>query len=139
MNLIDTNVLIYSFEPSLPFYRWAKKSVFEAISSYQAFVNPVILSELGVGDQTPSTLEYRLTHLGIRLIDLPYESSLIATLAYKKYLENRIQAGVKTSSKIPLPDFFIGAHAQYMNYKIITADIGRYKTYFPKVKLIHPF
>jgi hypothetical protein len=33
-------------------------------------------------------------------------------------------------------DFFIGAHALAEGYKLLTRDAGRYKTYFPKIKLI---
>ncbi len=35
-------------------------------------------------------------------------------------------------------DFFIGAHAETEKYKLLTRDAGRYKTYFPKIKLICP-
>jgi predicted nucleic acid-binding protein len=37
-----------------------------------------------------------------------------------------------------LPDFFIGAHAQSLGVPILTRDEGRYRTYFPDVRLIVP-
>ena len=37
-----------------------------------------------------------------------------------------------------LPDFFIGAHAPADGHQLLTRDAGRYKTYFPKIKLICP-
>jgi predicted nucleic acid-binding protein len=37
---------------------------------------------------------------------------------------------------VPLPDFFIGAHAQLMGWKLATRDIERYPIYFPAVELI---
>jgi predicted nucleic acid-binding protein len=43
-----------------------------------------------------------------------------------------------TPSKIPLGDFFIGAHAEAEGMKLVTRDPGRIKTYFPSVKLIVP-
>ena len=39
---------------------------------------------------------------------------------------------------VPLPDFFIGAHAEIMGWTLATADVDRYKAYFPKVRLKIP-
>lgn len=38
----------------------------------------------------------------------------------------------------PLPDFFIGAHAEVEGLTLITRDAARFQTYFPNVKLIVP-
>ena len=47
----------------------------------------------------------------------------------------RRKGGVKTA---PLPDFYIGAHAQSAGLALLTRDAKRYSTYFPKVTLISP-
>jgi predicted nucleic acid-binding protein len=39
---------------------------------------------------------------------------------------------------VPLPDFFIGAHAELMRWKLATRDVERYRLYFPAVELIEP-
>lgn len=39
---------------------------------------------------------------------------------------------------MPLPDFFIGAHAKIMGWDLATADQGRFHTYFPSVALKMP-
>jgi hypothetical protein len=46
-------------------------------------------------------------------------------------------AGRKAPS-VPLPDFFIGAHAELMGWKLATRDVERYRIYFPAVELIDP-
>ena len=38
----------------------------------------------------------------------------------------------------PLPDFFIGAHAEAEGLTHLTRDAARYRTYFPQVSLIAP-
>ena len=43
--------------------------------------------------------------------------------------------GVRSS---PLPDFYIGAHAEAEGLTLVTRDAARYRTYFPQVKLIAP-
>ena len=58
-----------------------------------------------------------------------------AFLAGKSFLTYRRRGGTKQS---PLPDFFIGAHAAVAGYRLITRDVARYRTYFPKMPLIAP-
>ena len=63
---------------------------------------------------------------------IPYEA---AFLAGKAFLSYRRRGGTKQS---PLPDFFIGAHAAVAGYLLMTRDVTRYRTYFPKQPLIAP-
>nr|WP_009995533.1 hypothetical protein [Rhizobium sophoriradicis] len=37
-----------------------------------------------------------------------------------------------------LADFFIGAHAAMQQLPLLARDVGRYRTYFPSLKLISP-
>jgi predicted nucleic acid-binding protein len=37
-----------------------------------------------------------------------------------------------------LPDFFIGAHAAIAGLTLLTRDVRRYRTYFPKLRIISP-
>jgi predicted nucleic acid-binding protein len=77
-------------------------------------------------------LDEFLDMLDIQMLELPRSAARLAGLAFRSY---RQRGGTKTGV---LPDFFIGAHAQAEGYKLLTRDAGRYKTYFPKIKLICP-
>lgn len=138
MTLLDTNVLIYGFDPDSPHYAWARGIIRSSILGDGAAVNPVILAEYLTGEQSPDTVITRLTDLGVAILDLPSIAAPRCAQAYASHLENRRQHPTPPAPKSPLPDFFIGAHASILNLPLATADTARYQTYFPEVKLITP-
>jgi predicted nucleic acid-binding protein len=64
------------------------------------------------------------------MLEIPKEALFLAGKASLSY---RRSTGTKTS---PLPDFYIGAQAAVLGMDLITRDEGRYRTYFPTVKII---
>ena len=56
-------------------------------------------------------------------------------LAGRAFLRYRRAGGVRAS---PLPGFYIGAHAAADDLTLVTRDAGRYRAYFPSVKLMTP-
>ena len=62
----------------------------------------------------------------------PALSDPVTGRAFGRY---RRAGGLRRS---PLPDFYIGAHAVAEDLTLITRDVGRYRTYFPSVKLVAP-
>ena len=47
----------------------------------------------------------------------------------------RHSGGVKTA---PLPDSYIGAHAEVESHTLVARDGARYRSYFPKVTVVAP-
>jgi len=140
MILLDANVIIDVFDKGSAFNGWANQVIIDAVASGPgAAVNPVALAESlqQVTDAKKAIQE--LISLGIQMLDLPHQSAEIASTAYAAYLQNRKASGrPPPQSKMPLPDFFIGAHAESSNFTVATRDLERFETYFPKVNLIKP-
>ncbi len=139
MILLDANVVIDLFDKQSEFNGWAKQVVIDAVTGPGGLINPIALAESlhQVSDAKRAIQE--LQSLGLQIIDLPHATAELAAAAYGLYLENRRASGSPPpASKVPLPDFFIGAHAQYGSYTSATRDAARFQTYFPKVRLKTP-
>jgi hypothetical protein len=138
MILLDTNVLIYASAARSPFRKWARDVIATGVSGDGAAVNAVSLAELCVGDAEPGTVADRVRSWGLVVLDVPAAASQLCAAAYVAYRERRrIETG-REAPALPLPDFFIGAHAQLMGWKLATADEGRFRTYFPSLELATP-
>ncbi|HSG40664.1 MAG TPA: PIN domain-containing protein [Thermoanaerobaculia bacterium] len=138
MILLDTNVLIYASTDGSPFLEWARRTIAVGVSGGGAVVNAVSLAEVCVGDAEPETVADRIRSWGIALVDVPVAAAEPCAKAYQKYRERRRAESGRESPSMPLPDFFIGAHAQVMSWPLATADEGRFRTYFPSVDLRTP-
>jgi len=138
MILLDTNVLIYAFDPDSPFCHWAKETIAEAVVGDGAAINAVSLAEICVGDADPPTAADRIRSWGIETLDVPAAAAYVCAKAYRRYRQRRVSQSDVPVSIMPLPDFFIGAHAKIMGWELATADQGRFHTYFPSVPLKMP-
>lgn len=138
MIFLDTNVLIDAFDPSARLHVWASDLIRDGLLGEGVAINPVILAELCVGDLRPDTVASRLETLGVVILDLPSAASTRCAQAYAAYLENRRKQDTPEAPKSPLPDFFIGAHASFLSLPLASADLSRYQTYFPEIKLLTP-
>ncbi len=133
MVLIDTNVLLDIATRDPNWFDWSSKQLSKIIKAKKAAINPIIYAELAPQFHNERELDLRLLpqHLFKRL-PLPYAAAFPAARAYMQY---RKTDGKRTS---PLPDFFIGAHAEADGLKLLTRDPARYLTYFPQIELIYP-
>jgi predicted nucleic acid-binding protein len=135
MMLLDTNVLIYASDEQSTLCRWARRVIAEGVSGDGAAVNAVSVAEVCVGDAEPQTVADRIRSWGVAVLDVPAAASEPCARAYLAYRMSRKADSGKDAPAVPLPDFFIGAHAQVMGWTLATADKDRFKTYFPTVPL----
>ncbi len=138
MILLDTNVLIYASDESSKHCRWARRVIADAVSGAGAAVNAVSVVEVCVGESEPQSVVGRIRSWGISVLDVPSAAAEVCARAYLVYRLRRKAESGKETPAVPLPDFFIGAHAQVMGWAIATADRDRFKTYFPRVPLSSP-
>jgi predicted nucleic acid-binding protein len=138
MILLDTNVLIYAFDLDSPFCQWARETIVGAAAGDGAAINAVSLAEICVGDAEPTTVADRIRSWGIEILDVPAAAADICATAYAQYRKRRMSQSDKALPVMPLPDFFIGAHAKIMGWELATTDRSRFRTYFPSVSLKMP-
>ncbi len=138
MILLDTNVLIYAFTPKSPFQAWSRRVIADHVAKEGVVINAIGLAEVCVGDADPGTAADRIHAYGVSIVDVPAACAVAAAAAFQRYIENRRSGGPEPIPKTPLPDFFIGAHAMLMNWRLATADKGRFAKYFPDLKLLMP-
>lgn len=132
MTLVDTNVITDILVEDEEWYEWSASQVQHCRSRSVLAVNPIIFAELAPNFRTAEALEETLPVEDYLRLELPYEAAFRAGQAFVEY---RRRGGVK---RAPLPDFYIGAHAECTGLPLLTRDLTRYKTYFPDIRLIHP-
>jgi predicted nucleic acid-binding protein len=132
MILVDSNVLLDVFNSDPVWGEWSASRLAEAADRETLAINPLIYAEVSLNYRNEEELDAALPASFYVRLPLPYEA---AFLAGRTFLEYRQRGGAKRS---PLPDFYIGAHAQVAGLTLLTRDATRYRTYFPGIKLIAP-
>lgn len=130
--LVDSSVLLDIATEDPAWAAWSEQRLVDALNAGRVVVNPIIYAEISVGYDDIETLDHALPETVFRREPLPYEAGFLAGKAFLAY---RKRGGVKQA---PLPDFYIGAHAAVAGHRLLTRDVRRYRTYFPRVELIAP-
>ena len=130
--LVDTNILI---DIILDDEIWAERSlraIRQAAQRAPLAINIIVYAELAAGYGNTAQLDALMVEWNVALAEIPREAALLAGQAFKRY---RQSGGTRTGV---LSDFFIGAHADAGRLPLLTRDVKRYRTYFPRVELIVP-
>jgi predicted nucleic acid-binding protein len=130
--LVDSCVLLDLFTDDPEWASWSEKILGQYSQTNTLFINSIIYTEVSIGFNRIEEVEDAIEQTGIRVLEIPREALF---LAGKVFLNYRKDKGIKHST---LPDFYIGAHATVSTFDLITRDISKFKTYFPKLNLIHP-
>jgi len=132
MTLVDSNVLLDVFTDDPTWKAWSRQQLRRAILEGGVAIDPIVYAEVSLAFAHARELEAQLRSLEVTKLPLPYEAGFVAGRAFLRY---RRGGGERRS---PLPDFYIGAHAQVAGMTLLTRDPGRYRSYFPSLALIAP-
>lgn len=130
--LIDSCVLLDIATEDPVWFDWSAEKIEECSERYSLFINPIIFAEVSAGYERIEEVEHALPSMIYRRAPLPWEAAFLAGKAFLRY---RKSGGKR---EIPLPDFFIGAHAVIENFVLLTRDTKRFGHYFPALKMISP-
>jgi len=138
MTLLDTNVIVDALDKNQANHQWAKKQIGDVVAADGGGVSAITLAELCAGARDPADVEPEIKRWGLAVYDVPAAAACACGKAYRRCVMARRSSGGGLSSKMPLPDFFIGAQAEVMGWKVATRDQGRFEKYFPSVVLVMP-
>jgi len=132
--IVDTCVLSDIVKNDEHWLEWSVETLNNQYkTNTKLLINPIIFSEFSIACDSIELVRQRLALFRVELVELSETALFSAGRAFYKYRRNH--QGTKSNV---LPDFFIGAHAEDLAVPIITRDIARFRTYFPKVELISP-
>lgn len=129
---VDANVLIDIATDDPTWSDWSESALRRAGQGGRLLINPIIYAEVSIAFDRIEDVDDLLPEAVFHREDLPWEAAFLAGKAFHAY---RRRGGTRT---LPLPDFFIGAHAAVRGYRLLTRDAARFRTYFPKLDLITP-
>ncbi len=132
ITLVDSNVLLDVMTADPTWEEWSSAALARALDSGPVVMNPIIYAEVSVGFDRLEDLDAALPASQFRREPLPWTAGFLAGKAFLSY---RRRGGARPT---PLADFYIGAHAAVLGYRLLTRDAGRYASYFPSVNVVAP-
>jgi predicted nucleic acid-binding protein len=130
--LVDSNVLLDVLTEDADWLDWSSSVLARAADRGRLVINPLVYAEVSIGFDRIEDLDSSLDPTTFERRPLPWEAAFLAGKVFQKY---RSAGGVRRS---PLPDFYIGAHAAIAGLVLLTRDARRYRSYFPKLRVIAP-
>lgn len=130
--LVDSNVILDVLTDDAEWQDWSAAMLAECSQRGALVINPIIYAEVAAGFNAIEDLDEAVPPSWLRRDSLPWDAGFLAGQSFRRY---RRSGGTRRS---PLPDFYIGAHASVAGLTLLTRDARRYRTYFPKLKLIAP-
>ena len=130
--LVDANVLLDVITEDPVWLDWSAAALADAADRSMLVINPIVFAEVSAQFARVEELDAALPpDLYVRE-QLPWEA---AFLAGKAFVEYRRRGGARRS---PIADFYIGAHGAVRGLTVLTRDATRYRSYFPRLRLIAP-
>jgi hypothetical protein len=130
--LVDSCVLLDILTEDPTWFDWSAEALMAQANEGQLVIDAIVYAEISIGFSSIESLDSLLSADRFDYRPIPREAAFLAGKCFLKY---RRRGGART---LPLPDFFIGAHAAVCGYSLLTRDARRFETYFPSVDLVAP-
>lgn len=130
--LVDSNVLLDVLTEDPEWFAWSADALARCADESELVINPIVYAEVSIGFDRVEDVESALAPDTFVRSPLPWDAAFLAGKCFRAY---RRRGGEKRS---PLPDFYVGAHAAVSGLSLLTRDPARYRTYFPKLRLVSP-
>lgn len=129
---VDSCVLLDLFTDDPNWADWSENILEKYSKTNTLYINSIVYTEISIGFNKIEEVEAAIAELGIKVLEIPREALFLTGKVFLQYRKN------KGTKKLPLPDFFIGAHATVSQLELITRDSAKYNAYYPQLKLIDP-
>ena len=130
--LVDSNVLIDVLSEDATWFPWSSATLAWVADRAIVAIDPIIYAEVSIGFETIEEIEAALPQDAFPRLPLPMEAAFLAGKAFLRY---RRAGGAR---RLPLPDFYIGAHAAVAGMTLLTRDARMFRTYFPALEVLAP-
>jgi predicted nucleic acid-binding protein len=130
--LVDSNVILDVVTEDREWLQWSSATLAREAERSRLVINPLVYAEVSLAFDRIEELDAAIPTDFLTREPLPWDAAFLAARAFLRY---RRKGGTRTH---PLPDFYVGAHAAVAGYTLLTRDARRYRTYFPKLRLVAP-
>ena len=130
--LVDSNVILDVVTEDSEWLQWSSAMLAREAERSRLVINPLVYAEVSLAFDRIEELDAAIPTDFLTREPLPWDAAFLAARAFLRY---RRKGGTRTH---PLPDFYVGAHAAVAGYTLLTRDARRYRTYFPKLRLVAP-
>jgi predicted nucleic acid-binding protein len=94
--LVDSNVILDVLTEDPRWYAWSSTALAQCANEGPLYINPIIYAEVSISVATIEEMEEVLPPESFPRLPIPLEAAFLAGKAF-----------------LPIPDFFIGAHAAW--------------------------
>ena len=130
--LVDTNIWVDCIDEKSPWHEWSTNQLQSCGERSPLHINVMIYTELLVPGPSVQALDSLLDVYETLRSSIPWSCAGLTAAAFALY---RRQGGSRT---VPMPDFYIGAHAAVSNLSVLTRDPRPYRNYFQRLRVIEP-
>jgi hypothetical protein len=154
---LDTNILLDILTPGATDAKRSKASLDSALADGALILCELVYGELVAQFGSQEATDGFVDSTGLRIQPISREALSLAGLAWSRYSRSRPRGfaecprcGTRVAVSCPkcvariqlkqhlLADFVVGAHARVHADRLLTRDLGYYRTYYPDLVLLTP-